>query len=81
MPRKSQLGLPPRYRRHALARLDVVIAGAEREKTEQLQTVERLATAKKSTARAKAKLRVAEDRLDLLQSSRQWLLAHEPPMD
>jgi hypothetical protein len=79
MPRLPQLGLPPRYRRHALARLETVIARAERERAEQLQALERLAAAGKNTARARARLRVADYRLTLLRRSRRWLLARGPP--
>ena len=79
MPRTSPLGLPPRYRRHALAKLDAVIEGAERERAERLRAVERLAAAEKGTARAKARLRTAEYRLALLRGSRRVLLPDEPP--
>jgi hypothetical protein len=81
VPRTSKLGLPRRYRQHALARLDAVIASAERERDERRETVERLTTAKKGAARAKARLRVAEYRLALLHNSRRWLAAGAPPVD
>jgi hypothetical protein len=81
VPRTSGLGLPRRYRQHALARLDAVIASTERERDARLATVERLIQAKKGAARAKARLRVAEYRLALLHNSRRWLAAGAPPVD
>lgn len=79
-PRASALGLPPRYRRHALSRLDALIARAEGELAERLRAVRRLATAGKGTARPKTRLRAVEYRLALLRGSRRWLLAREPPV-
>jgi hypothetical protein len=73
--------LPRRYRQHALARLDAVIASTERERDERLETVERLIQAKKGAARAKARLRVAEYRLALLHNSRHWLAEGALPAD
>ena len=78
--RPSQLGLPPRYRQHALGKLEVVIARAEKERSERLEAIERLAGAKKSTAQAKARLRVVEYRLVLLHGSRRWLASGTPPV-
>ena len=49
-PRVSALGLPPRYRRHALSGLDALIARTEGELAERLRAVERLAAAGKGTA-------------------------------
>jgi hypothetical protein len=66
--------LPPRYRRHALARLDAVIALAERERAEQRRAVERAP----GKGTAKTKLRLAEYRLGLLRGSRRLLTAGEP---
>jgi len=74
-PRVSALGLPPRYRRHALSGLDALIVRTEGELAERLRAVERLAAAGKGTARAKAGQRTAEYRLALLRGSRGWLLA------
>jgi hypothetical protein len=81
VPRPSGLGLPRRYRQHALARLDAVIASTERERDERQETFERLTRAKKGATRAKARLRVAEYRLALLHNSRRWLAEGAPPVD
>ena len=75
MPRILSLAvLPPRYRRHALARLDAVIALAEKERAEQRRAVER--APEKGAARTK--LRLAEYRLGLLRSSRRLLTSSGP---
>ena len=78
-PRPSALGLPPRYRRHALSRLDALIARTEGERAERLRAVEHLTATGKGATRARARLRTTEYRLALLRGSRQWLLAREPP--
>src|SRR3954466_3649268 len=75
MPRIPSLALPPpRYRRHAIARLDAVIALAERERAEQRQAVER----SPERGGAKAKLRLVEYRLGLLHGSRRLLTSGKP---
>ena len=75
MPRIPSLSvLPPRYRRHALARLDAMIALAERELAKQRWAVERAP----GKGAAKAKLRLAEYRLGLLRGSRRVLASGEP---
>jgi hypothetical protein len=75
MPRIPSLAvLPPRYRRHALARLDAVIALAERDRAEQRRAVER----SPEKGAAKARLRLAEYRLGLLRGSRRLLTSGEP---
>ncbi len=75
MPRIPSLAvLPPRYRRHALARLDAVIALAERDRAEQRRAVER----SPEKGAAKARLRLAEYRLGLLRGSRRLLTLGEP---
>ena len=79
MSRKSSLKLPLRYRRHALARLDAVIAVAEQDRAEHLAVVERLSTAGKNATRARAKLRISDYRLALLRRSRGWLGKGELP--
>jgi hypothetical protein len=66
--------LPPRYRRHAIAKLDTVIALAEREQAEQRQAVESLP----EKGAAKARLRLAEYRLGLLRGSRRLLTSDKP---
>ena len=66
--------LPPRYRRHAIARLDAVIALAEKEQAEQRQAVER----SPQRGAAKAKLRLVEYRLGLLRGSRRLLASGKP---
>ena len=66
--------LPPRYRRHAIARLDAVIALAEREQAEQRRAVER----SPEGGAAKARLRLAEYRLGMLRGSRRLLTSGEP---
>ncbi len=78
--RPSQLGSPSHYRQHALGKLDAVIATAEKERRERLEVVDRLAKAKKSTARAKARLSAVEYRLALLNGSRRWLTSGTPPV-
>ena len=75
MPRAPELGLPLRYRRQALARLDALIAATERE------CGERQAAAERGARGAKARVRAAEYRLTLLQGSRRWLAAGAPPAD
>jgi hypothetical protein len=40
--------LSPHYRRRALGKLDAMIAGVERERSERLQAVARMTAAKKS---------------------------------
>jgi hypothetical protein len=75
MPQPPKLGLPLRYRRQALARLDTLIAAAERDRGE------RQAAAERGTRGAKARVRAAEYRLTLLQGSRRWLAAGAPPAD
>jgi hypothetical protein len=75
----SQLGLPARYRRLTLARLDAMIVNAEEDQAERRQTVKRLAAAKKATAFAKARLHEAGYRLTLLRGSRRWIDAGQPP--
>jgi len=77
--RKSSVKLPLRYRRHALARLDAVIAAAERDRAEHLAAVEHLAAAGKSTTRPRAKLRISDHHLALLHRSRGWLALGELP--
>jgi hypothetical protein len=75
MPRIPSLAvLPPRYRQHALARLDAVIALAERDRAEQRRAVER----SPEKGAAKARLRLAEYRLGLLRGSRRLLTLGEP---
>ena len=69
MVRKSSVKLPLRYRRHALARLDAVIAAAEPDRAEHLAAVGHLAAADKSTTRPRARLRVPDYRLALLRPS------------
>ena len=70
MPRIPSLALlPPRYRRHAIARLDAVIALAEKERAEQRRAVER----SPERGAAKARLRLAEYRLGMLRGSRRLL--------
>src|SRR5256885_2016215 len=72
MPRTPSLALlPPRYGRHAIARLDAVIALAEKEQAEQRQAVER----SPERGAAKARLRLVEYRLGLLHGSRRLLTA------
>ena len=66
--------LPPRYRRHAIARLDAVIALAERERAEQRRAVER----SPKRGAAKARLRLVEYRLGLLRGSRRLLTSGKP---
>jgi hypothetical protein len=78
--RPSQLGLPSRYRRHALGKLETVLAITEKERNERLEAVERLAVAKKSTAQEEARRRMVEYRLALLQGSRHWLASGTPPV-
>jgi hypothetical protein len=73
--------LPPHYRRRALGKLDAVIAGVEKERSERLQAVARMTAAKKSAAAAKARLRLVEYRLALLHGSQQWLALGTPPVD
>jgi hypothetical protein len=75
MPRALKLGLPLRYRRQSLARLDALIAAAERDRGE------RQAAAERGTRGAKARVRAAEYRLTLLRNSRRWLAAGAPPAD
>ena len=70
--RHASLELPPRYKRQALARLDGLIARAERD------LERRLAGAGRSAAAA-GTARLAEGRLDLLRRSRRSLLTGEPP--
>jgi hypothetical protein len=70
--RHASLELPPRYRQQALARLDGLIARAERD------LERRLAGAGRSAASA-GTARLAEGRLDLLRHSRRCLLTGEPP--
>ena len=75
MSRISSLSLlPPRYRRHAIARLDAVIALAEKEQAEQRRAVER----SPQRGAAKAKLRLVEYRLGLLRGSRRLLTSGKP---
>jgi len=75
MPRIPSLAvLPPRHRQHALARLDAVIALAERDRAEQRRAVER----SPEKGAAKARLRLAEYRLGLLRGSRRLLTLGEP---
>jgi hypothetical protein len=78
--RPSQLGLPSGYRRHALDKLNRMIAKAEGERSQQLEAVERLTAAKKSTAQARARLRLVEYRLALLHGSRRWFALGTPPV-
>ena len=78
--RPSQLGLPFRYRRHALGKLETVLAITEKERNERLEAVERLAVAKKSTAQEEARLRMVEYRLALLHGSRRWFALGSPPV-
>ena len=52
MSRKSSLKLPLQYRRHALARLDAVIAVAEQDRAEHVAAVERLSAAEAGSPRA-----------------------------
>jgi hypothetical protein len=66
--------LPPRYRRHAIAKLDAVIALAEKEQAEQRRAVER----SPERGAAKAKLRLVEYRLGLLHGSRRLLTSGKP---
>ncbi len=75
MPQAPKLGLPPAYRRRALARLDALIAVAERDRGE------RQVAAERGTRGAKARVRAAEYRLALLRNSRRWLAAGAPPAD
>jgi hypothetical protein len=79
VPRTSSVRLPLRYRRHALARLDTVIAAAERDRAGHLAAVRRVAAAGKNATRARAKLRLADYRLGLLRRTRAWLAAGELP--
>jgi hypothetical protein len=72
--------LPSRYRRQALGKLETVIASTEKERNERLEAVARLTASKKNTARARARLRMVEYRLALLQGSRHWLASGTPPV-
>jgi hypothetical protein len=73
MPTASSLGLPPRYRRQALAALDRMIAAVEADRVARGQ-----ALGPSPTAGARLRLHLAERRLALLRRSRDWLLAGEP---
>ena len=75
--------LPPPYRRHALARLDQLIALAEEDLARRAGAARRRAAARSegaTTAAAVAgpRLRLSERRLALLRRSRELLLAGEP---
>jgi hypothetical protein len=73
------IDLPPQYRGHALADLDQLIRQAEHRLQQHRVAVEQLAAAGKRTTRAAYLLRMAEERLALLQQSRTVLISGEPP--
>jgi hypothetical protein len=68
--------LPPQRRPHALADLEVAIAKAEAERDRYRQSMNR-ARDDNELRRTKAFLRIAEDRLAQLYSSREVLLSGE----
>jgi hypothetical protein len=75
----GRIDLPPQYRGHALADLDHLIRQIEERLQQRRLTVEHLAAAGQSTARAAHLLRVAEERLVLLQQSRTVLISGKTP--
>jgi hypothetical protein len=75
----GRIDLPPQYRGHALADLDQLIQRAEDWLQQRRRATEHLAAAGKRTGRAAHLLRVAEERLVLLQQSRTVLITGETP--
>jgi hypothetical protein len=75
----GRIDLPPQYRGHALAGLDQLIEQAADRLQQRRLATERLAAAGKRTGRAAHLLRVAEERLTLLQQSRTVLISGKTP--
>jgi hypothetical protein len=75
----ARIDLPPQYRGRALANLDQLIARTEGRLQQRRLAVEHLTTAGKRTGRAAHLLRVAEERLALLQQSRTVLISGKTP--
>jgi hypothetical protein len=75
----ARIDLPPQYRGRALADLDQLIAQTEGRLQQHRLGVEHLVAAGKRTSRAAYLVRVAEERLALLQQSRTVLISGKTP--
>jgi hypothetical protein len=76
---RAAIALSPQYRGHALADLDRLIGQAQDRLQQRRLAVEHGAAAGARATRARQLLRVAEERLALLQRSRAVLISGETP--
>lgn len=73
--------LPTRYRRRALASLEILVARAKDAVTTKRAAVSSLTVAGKETTDARASLGLAERGLALLRGRRRFLRSGEPPLN